>query len=469
MAMELKQYRTVPVLIAGLALAWPAIVAAGSPELAPVDDEENILVVRPDPCSQELEWRANRIAEERHDDTDLLLRKAVCRYHKKPDYGLSWWEQAYQQDGDYSLYRLAQFIIERSYDDDEIHFGIVRDVVKWYEAVHGATDRASGEPPPDGGQWQRVVSRASYWIVDWYSTSFIDLIWGEESYRQQDLHYREGQRPYEPAKALEYALRHADTCMSAPESAFTDRAEHAFYSDACGKQREALLEIRDMELERLAAVPWCRSRDRDLRSCVVHDRVMVKLDARLTELHDELRDLHRSYLEGKAGAESKPDTSDDDSRLAELIEPADLDASTANAGPDRPRETGPPEVRERFEAAWQRWKATGIADYRMWIERNARNRVAWLGPFSVDVRDGKRVKVIYVADGGPVPEGRGYADLPTIEDLFEYLKIAIESGSTDVNALYHPLRGYPLWTGVRSKYARGVDINYVIHGLLADR
>lgn len=467
--MRLKQCRAVPVLIAGLALAWPGVVAADSSASASADHKEKILVVRPDPCPQELEWRVNRDMEERPDDTDLLLRKAVCQYHKEPDYGLSWWEQAYQRDGAYSLYRLARFMVERSYDDDEIRFGIVRDAVKWYEAVRGATDRASGEPPPDGGQWQRIVPRAAYWIAGWYSTRFIDLIWGDESYRQEAPHDREGKRPYEPAKALEHALRHADTCISAPESAFTDRAEHAFYSGGCGKQREALLEIRDMEPERLAAASWCRSRDKSLRMCVVHDRVMVKLEARLTELRYELRDLHRSYLGGKAGAESKPDTSDDGSRPAKLIEPADLAASTANAEPERPRETVPSEVRERFEAAWRRWKATGIADYRMWIERNVRGRVAWLGPFVVDVRDGKRVRVAYAADGGPVPEEGGFADLPTIEDLFEYLKEAIESGRSDVKAVYHPLWSYPLWTGVRSKYSMDTDTNYVIHGLLADR
>lgn len=467
--MRTNRRRAVPVLIAGLCLGWAADVAA----TRPIPDY---------PCPQETEERVDRGLAGYPDNTDLLLRKTICRIHKSPDYGLYWWEQAYRRDSAHSLYRLARYLTEQSYyDDDEILAGIAQDVVETYGALRGPVGVASRSPPPDSRlfpedpRWQRIAPRAAYWVAGWYAERFIDLIWGGEYYRHLTPIHQEGKRPYEPAKALEQALRHTDTCMSASETAFADRAEHAFYSAACGKRREALLEIREMERERLAAAAWCRSRDKGLSACVVHDRVVVRMEVRQDELSAELRALHRSYLEGGAGGAPKPHAWDDDSGPAgpaTAAEPPPASGPPAwltRVLPDWLSETVPSEVRERFESAYQKWEAKGISDYRMWIERHCFCRVALRGPFIVDVRDGKPVKVVYALDGGPVPAGR-YADLPTVDGLFEHLREAIEGTGRDAEADYHPLLGYPLSTGVKTNYVMlDADTNYIVHGLLADR
>ena len=282
--------------------------------------------------------------------------------------------------------------------------------------------------------------------------------------------HREGKRPYEPAKALEQALRHADTCMSAPVSAFVDSGEHGFYTGMCGKRRNALLEIREMERERLAAAAWCRSRDKELNACVVHDRVMVRMEDRQRELKLELDAAQRFYLRVGAGGVPEALASDHDRR------PAEPAASAASSEPGGLRAwltaVFPSTVRKEFESAYETWKAQDIADYRMWIERICLCRVAVRGPFIVEVRGGKPVQVVYAADGGPVP-ARDYGDL-TVDAVFEYLGQAIEAIDRGGEVMgevmktdYHPVLGYPLWTGVISQEVMDSDINYVVHGLLA--
>ena len=121
-------------------------------------------------------------------------------------------------------------------------------------------------------------------------------------------------------------------------------------------------------------------------------------------------------------------------------------------------------VKWKLESNHEKWKAQGISDYCMRLEVVCFCDLARRGPFIVDVRQGKVVKAAYAADGWPVPSDI-ICDIPTIEDLFEIIRMQIDELVIDVEATYDDRLGYPTFTASEWPGLMDTYVSYVVERL----
>ena len=122
------------------------------------------------------------------------------------------------------------------------------------------------------------------------------------------------------------------------------------------------------------------------------------------------------------------------------------------------------EERARLAQARSRWRGAGISDYSYEMRKLCFCPPEYVGPFTITVRGGAVVSVVYLPTGAsvvPVPERH-----PTVDGLFEVVEATLERNPDQLSIDYDPALGYPRRIDVDT-IVRAVDdeVTYEANGL----
>lgn len=124
-------------------------------------------------------------------------------------------------------------------------------------------------------------------------------------------------------------------------------------------------------------------------------------------------------------------------RARALLTAAVLAATTGGAcgtGPLRPQ-------RDALDAARERWAAAALTSYTFEVQRSCFCIERYVRPMRIEVVGGDVVSAVYADDGTTVA---AEIEPPTVTDLFEEIRAAIEQEAHSMEATYHSGLGYPL-------------------------
>lgn len=121
------------------------------------------------------------------------------------------------------------------------------------------------------------------------------------------------------------------------------------------------------------------------------------------------------------------------------------------------------EVRAELSRNEAKWNGHGLADYRYAFRRVCDCSPEATAAVEIEVRDERVYRVRLLATGADVPPGSTF--WPTVADLFDEIRLALDEGASAVEARYDPVYGYPLeiaisWVGAATASATGSIILY---------
>lgn len=104
-------------------------------------------------------------------------------------------------------------------------------------------------------------------------------------------------------------------------------------------------------------------------------------------------------------------------------------------------------VRTELQSNEQRWAEHGIDDYDFHFRRVCDCPESSTTPVRIEVRDGAVMAVRLLSTGAQLNPGAG--DWPSIPQLFNEVRLALDEGAAGVEVAYDPVYGYPLQLRIR--------------------
>lgn len=99
--------------------------------------------------------------------------------------------------------------------------------------------------------------------------------------------------------------------------------------------------------------------------------------------------------------------------------------------------------RSALEASRQKWQDAGIDNYSFTLQRDCFCTEDARRPIMIEVENGRVKSATYADTGEPLPADLDFNRL-TVDDLFQQIDEALDSGASEVNVTYDPAYGYPV-------------------------
>lgn len=97
---------------------------------------------------------------------------------------------------------------------------------------------------------------------------------------------------------------------------------------------------------------------------------------------------------------------------------------------------------DELTLARARWALTNADDYVFDLQRSCFCASDFVRPVRIEILDGIVSSAVYVDTGDPIPPP--LTSVPTIEDLFDEIRDALDGSAFSVVADYDPGMGYPI-------------------------
>jgi hypothetical protein len=106
-----------------------------------------------------------------------------------------------------------------------------------------------------------------------------------------------------------------------------------------------------------------------------------------------------------------------------------------------------------------KWSAFALTDYRYAFRRVCDCAPEATAAVEIEVRGGSVYRVRLLSTGADVAPGSGY--WPTVDELFDEIRLALDEGATDIRVRYDPVYGYPLEVSIQwTRDAAGTIVHY---------
>ena len=121
------------------------------------------------------------------------------------------------------------------------------------------------------------------------------------------------------------------------------------------------------------------------------------------------------------------------------------------------------EIRAQLSRNEAKWDGQGLADYRYSFRRVCDCPPEATAAVEIEVRNESVYRVRLLATGADVPPGATF--WPTVDDLFDEIRLALDEGASAVQARFDPVYGYPLeitisWIGTAAATTAGSIVLY---------
>lgn len=106
-----------------------------------------------------------------------------------------------------------------------------------------------------------------------------------------------------------------------------------------------------------------------------------------------------------------------------------------------------------------KWSALALTDYRYAFRRVCDCTPDATAAVEIEVRGGSVSRVRLLSTGTDVAPGSGY--WPTVDELFDEIRLALDEGATGIHVRYDPVYGYPLEIAIEwTRDAAGMIAHY---------